>query len=326
MANHAIIRIEKRKAGSCSGIQKHHEREKEKYKSNPDIDPDRSYLNYHIVQPTDSYRKMAFARIEAVGAKRRKDSVIIQDGLLTASPEWIRGKSPEEQKEFFDYAYEFLKERYREENFISVTVHLDESTPHMHFVFVPITEDGRLSSKDIMGGPKGMVKLQDDFYEYMSRKYPELSRGIPAKVSHRTHLSSHLYKNAAELYEHYSEIQAAIMDIGMIGNAKKKDAAMALLGRYAPEMAKMDEQLKTTEKHVQKLEERLLDRNSVISRYREETQEKSEEIDKLVGDIYELNRKQQELQKIIDLVPKELLDKLVGEERQRRKHSRDFNR
>ena len=323
MSNYAIIRIEKRKIGSCAAIEKHHERKKEQYKSNPDIDPALTPLNYHLVQPTKSYRMTALERIEEVGAKRRKDSVILQDGLLTASPEWIRDKSPQEQAEYFNYAFEFLKERYREENFVSVVVHLDEATPHMHFVFVPITEDGRLSSKDVMGGPKGMAKLQDDFYEFMAKKYPELSRGIPARVSHRTHLPSYLYKNAAELYKHYDEIQNAIKDIGLVGNAKKKDEAIALLGKYAPEMAKMEQQLKTTEKHIRGLESALENRDSAISKYREKNDRQEAEIDRLEEKIDELKEKQEALVEMIKSIPPDLLIEMERRERERRKMEKD---
>jgi hypothetical protein len=323
MSYYAIIRIEKRQIGSCAAIEKHHERKKEQYKSNPNIDPALTPLNYHLVQPTKSYRMTALERIEEVGAKRRKDSVILQDGLLTASPEWIRDKSPQEQTEFFNYAYEFLKERYKEENFVSAVVHLDEATPHMHFVFVPITEDGRLSSKDVMGGPKGMAKLQDDFYEYMIRKYPELARGIPARVSHRTHLPSYLYKNAAELYKHYDEIQSAIKDIGLVGNAKKKDEAIALLGRYAPEMARMEEQLKITDRHVDTLEQEIRTRNSIINIYASKNSDQAEEIEKLKDNIYELQTQQRELVHIIKMIPPDLLEDMMTKERERRKHERN---
>ena len=320
---YAIIRIEKRKIGSCAAIEKHHERKKEQYKSNPNIDPALTPLNYHLVQPTKSYRMMALERIEEVGAKRRKDSVVLQDGLLTASPEWIMEKSPEEQAEYFNYAFEFLKDRYGDANFKSVVVHLDEATPHMHFVFVPITEDGRLSSKDVMGGPKGMAKLQDDFYEFMARKYPELSRGIPARVSHRTHLPSYLYKNAAELYKHYDEIQSAIKDIGLVGNAKKKDEAIALLGRYAPEMARMEEQLKVTDRHVDTLEQEIRTRNSIINIYASKNSNQAEEIEKLKDNIYELQTQQRELVHIIRMIPPDLLEDMMTKERERRKHERN---
>ena len=324
---YAIIRIEKRKIGSCAAIEKHHERKKEQYKSNPNIDPALTPLNYHLVQPTKSYRMMALERIEEVGAKRRKDSVVLQDGLITASPEWMQSKTPQEQSEYFNYVFEFLKERFGAENFKSVVVHLDEANPHMHFVFVPITPDGRLSSKDVIGGPKGMVKLQDDFYAHITQRYPEFSRGIPARVTHRAHLPSYLYKNAADLYQHYEEICAAVKDIGMIGNQKKKDEALALLGKYAPEMAKMDSQLKMTEKHVADLEKELKDKESDINYYRRQGVKQDKEIRDLEEKIFDLRYQQKELQEQIDRIPPEILQMLAERERRARKgRDKDWER
>lgn len=49
MGGYAILRMEKRKLGAVTSICNHHERLKEQYKSNPDIDPERTHLNYHIV-------------------------------------------------------------------------------------------------------------------------------------------------------------------------------------------------------------------------------------------------------------------------------------
>ena len=202
MANFAILRIEKRKLGSVTPINNHHERLKEKYKSNEDIDPERTHLNYHLVEPDGKYRQKVLARIEEVGTRRRKDSVVMQDVLITASPDWIDAKSYEEQVEYFDYAFEFIADRYGRDNILSAVVHMDEAHPHMHLVFVPITPEGRLSSKTLMGGPKGMEKLQDDFHEHMVKKYPDLTRGISKKITKRRHISSQMYKKAATLYGH----------------------------------------------------------------------------------------------------------------------------
>ena len=228
MANYAIMRIEKRKLGAVGRICNHHERLKAEYKSNPDIDPSRTHLNYHIVEPAAKYRKAVLDRIEEVGAKRRKDSVVMQDCFVGGTPDWLKGKSVEEQREYFDYAYRFFENNFKKENIISAVVHLDEATPHMHLCFVPITEKGRLSSKDIIGGPKGLVGWQDKFYEYMHEKYPDITRGTPAKVSHRKHIPPFMFKVAGELYDHYGEICGAINDIGLVNNAKKKDAAIHL--------------------------------------------------------------------------------------------------
>ena len=185
MANYAIMRIEKRKLGSVGRIGDHHERLKAEYKSNPDIDPSRTHQNYHIVEPPSKYRKAVLDRIEAVGAKRRKDSVVMQDCFVGGTPDWLKGKTVEEQREYFDYAYRFFGDSFGKENIISAVVHLDEATPHMHLCFVPITKKGRLSSKEIIGGPKGLVNWQDKFYAYMHEKYPDITRGTPARLTHR---------------------------------------------------------------------------------------------------------------------------------------------
>lgn len=77
---YAIMRFEKRKGGPASALERHHERKKEQYASNPDIDRERSHLNYHLVEPTRSYYWEIQSRIEAAQrqnprCKVRKDSV-----------------------------------------------------------------------------------------------------------------------------------------------------------------------------------------------------------------------------------------------------------
>ena len=56
-AQHAILRFAKHKAGPAGALEAHHERTKEKYASNPDIDINKSKDNFHIIQPTQKYRK-----------------------------------------------------------------------------------------------------------------------------------------------------------------------------------------------------------------------------------------------------------------------------
>lgn len=300
-------------------ICKHHERLKEQYKSNPDIDPSRTKDNYHIVRPAAPYRKLCLDRIEEAGAKRRKDSVVLQDGLITASPDWLKKKSVEEQKEFFNFAYDFVRDRYGEKNILSAVVHMDEATPHMHFVFVPITKDNRLSSKEIIGGPRGMMQMQDDFYAYIHERYPDIDRGIPKSVTHREHVPVYMYKNAEYLFSHYEEICAAINDIGLIGNAKKKDEAIALLGKYAPEMAKLKVQLESTDRKIKRMEGSLDIERTNTQYFKAECKEKEQELDFMNAKLYELNRRQKELQHKIDLIPPELMQKLEKEEKERRK-------
>ena len=319
MANYAIMRIEKRKLGAVGRICKHNERVKTEYKSNPDIDPERSHLNYHLVTSKDNYRKEVLDRIARAGARMRKDSVVMQDCFVGATPEWIRAKSPEEQREYFKNAVRFFEDHFGKENIISAVVHMDEATPHMHLCFVPLTRDGRLSSKELIGGPKGLTKLQDQFYVHMQNRYLDITRGIPAKISKRTHIPVYMYKNAGMLYDHYGEILKAINDIGVFNSGKKKEEAIALLGRYAPEMAKLKDQLKVTDEHIDYLERTLSDESERLSFYRSDNYEKELTIKEQNRKLYELNQKQKELEKLVSRIPPDLLEQIRLQELKVRK-------
>ena len=98
MPQYAILRFAKHKGGA-GALEAHHERKKEKYASNPDIDIARSKHNFHIVTPTMSYKRESDNRIEAAGCKARKDSVRFVDTLITASPDFFKGKKRDEIEE-----------------------------------------------------------------------------------------------------------------------------------------------------------------------------------------------------------------------------------
>ena len=320
MANYAIMRMEKRKLPSVGRICKHHERLKAEYKSNPDIDPKRAGMNYHIIAPKGPYRDMVLARIEQAGARRRKDSVVLQDCFVGGTPGWLKAKSYEEQREYFNHAYQFFERNFGKENIISAVVHMDEATPHMHLCFVPITAKGRLSSKDIIGGPQGLVKWQDRFYEHMRQRYPDLSRGLPQKQTRRKHVPPYMFKLTAELYKHYDEICQAINSIGAFNNGRKKEEAIALLGRYAPEMTQLKAQVASTDKQIASLEKELAYVTEGRATAWQANQNYKQELEEANFKLYRLNREQKKLEEIISRIPPELLAQLTKREREARKN------
>lgn len=324
MANYAIMRMNKCKLGAVGRLNKHHERLKETYKSNPDIDQSKIWMNYHLVEPRMSYRQQALDRIEEVGAKRRKDSVIMQDCLVTASPDWLKEKSSKEQRAYFEYAYAFFEKNFGKENILSAVVHMDEKTPHMHLCFVPITEKGKLSSKDIIGGPSGLVKWQDRFYEHIHERYKSLSRGIPARITKRKHLPPYLFKNAANLYSHYEEIERAIQDIGVFRSKEKKDAALELLGRYAPEMAKLKAQIPQVNEYIERLKSDINSEQRTSKYWKGEAAELEAAINERDRKIRDLSYTQQKLEKVINKIPPEVFEEIEAKAREaRKKRSRD---
>ena len=232
---YAILRFAKHKGGASKALSAHHERTKEIYASNPDIDKSRTVQNYHLIAPRWSYGQEIRHRIRMAGCRVRKDSVKFVDTLVTVSPEFAKAHDAE-MPEYFNRAFEFLKERVGEENIISAVVHMDEKTPHMHLCFVPLTKDKRLSAKEILGNKKAMIRWQDDFYTYMAERWPELERGAPAVETKRRHLTPQWYKKVTAMDAKLEKLEMALNGINVLNAGKKREAAAALLKQLLPEV------------------------------------------------------------------------------------------
>ena len=236
-AQYGILRFKKYKGPAISPIEAHNERTKEQYASNPDIDTSRSRYNLHLVQPQGRYREEADRMIAAAHCRVRKDSVRVVEALVTASPEFFKDKTNRESKAYFEYALEFLKSKQSTQTFISAVVHMDEKTPHLHLCFVPLTADGRLSAKEIIGNRKNLVKWQDEFWQHMVKQYPELERGESASQTGREHIPPRIFKEMTQLTKQKEQLDAF--------NGKSRAAEISkVLDSYIPNVARMRDQLR----------------------------------------------------------------------------------
>jgi hypothetical protein len=104
-----------------------------------------------------------------------------------------------EIRAYFEYAMDFIKQKQDPSTIISAVVHMDEKTPHLHLCFVPLTPDGRLSAKEIIGNRKKLIQWQDEFWQHMVKKYPELERGESASQSGRDHIPPRVFKEMTHL-------------------------------------------------------------------------------------------------------------------------------
>ncbi len=240
---YGILRFAKYKGPEIGHIEAHIERKKEQYASNPDVDITRSSQNFHLVTPDRKYRAEAERQIAEAGCRTRSDSVRVVEALVTASPAFFKGKKKPEVREYFAYALDFIKAHQSEKTIISAVVHMDEKTPHMHLCFVPLTEDGRLSAKDIVGNKKKLTWWQDAFWEHMAKKYPELERGESAGETGRVHLPPRLYKEAVHLNAQRDRLMELLSGMNAF-NAKSRASEVAvLLDEYIPGVEKFGTKL-----------------------------------------------------------------------------------
>ncbi len=246
---YAILRFAKHKGGASKALSAHHERTKEIYASNPDIDKSLTVQNYHLVTPHWSYEQEIRHRLRMAGCRVRKDSVKFVDTLVTVSPEFAKAHESE-MPEYFNRAFDFLKERVGEENIISAVVHMDEKTPHLHLCFVPLTKDGRLSAKEILGNKKTMIRWQDDFYACMAERWPELERGTPAVETKRRHLTPQWYKKVTAMDIKLEKLEAALSDVNVFNAGRKREEAAALLKQLLPEVESFQAEIQRMQEAV----------------------------------------------------------------------------
>ena len=240
----AILRFAKYKGPEISNIEAHNERTKEEYASNPDIDKSRSYLNFHLLEPERKYRAGAERQIKDAACRTRSDSVRLVEVLVTATPDFFKGKKKAEIKAYFQEALDFIREYQEPKTIISAVVHMDEKTPHMHLSFVPLTEDGRLCAKEIVGNKKKLTQWQDRFWEHMVKKYPDLERGESASETGRDHIPPRVFKEMTRLTKQKAKLEELLSDINLF-NIKGKTAEIGvLLDKYIPSVEQMHTTMK----------------------------------------------------------------------------------
>ena len=299
-AQYAILRFAKYKGPEIGHIESHNERTKEKYASNPDVDTTRSHMNFHLVTPERKYRAEAEKQIAEAGCRTRSDSVRVVEALVTASPEFFKGKKKSEVKAYFTEALDFIQKYQSKDTIISAVVQMDEKTPHKHLCFVPLTEDKRLSAKEIVGNRKKLTWWQDEFWKHMVKKYPDLERGESASETGRTHIPPRLFKEAVHLNRMKEQILQILNDTTLFNKKAKTEELELLLGKYTPSVEAMRAKLKKYDKLYKELSAENATLEQRLDSVSRESIQKRLEIQRKLSDLDELRR-------TVEVLPPEIL-------------------
>jgi len=296
-----ILRLEKRKGQHAAAMEKHHERSKEKYGSNPDIDRERSKQNYHLIRPSYQYRREIESRIQAAQCRVRKDSVKFIDVLIGATPDFINDLSDGERLEYFSRALRFVEDEVGKENIFTAVVHLDERTPHMHICFTPITKDKRLSARDYMGGRDKLIGWQDRFHACMNERWPVLERGKPAAETNRKHLPVQLFKQATRIDEQIKAVDQLISDVTVFNAGRKRDELAIALAKLLPAADRFKRQVETMQRQVKTLEN---DNDQLKINLAESLAAN----DEMFVTLKSLEQRNRQVEKLLRRIPKEVLE------------------
>ncbi len=311
----AILRFAKYKGSPAARLEGHHERKKEKYKSNPDIDTTRSKYNVHLITPQMSYKKEIDTRITKAKCRTRKDSVRFIDTIITASPEFFKSKSCDEMVKFFTHGLEFIKSEIIPENIFSAVIHLDEKTPHMHLCFVPLTKDNRLCAKEILGNSIKMVQWQDKFYEYMIKFYPKLERGEPARDTHRKHIPTSVFKSAYRLQKMQLEIESILETTNILNTGKNTAKVAALIKKFVPRVESFETQVNMLSKSFKRAAEENAEHSKALDGYKDKTFKQNRELANLK---YTVN----ELYDFLNKIPAEIIEQVKETEKKAQRERR----
>ena len=214
--SYAIIRNENYKMGQLGLIYRHNERKNTNY-SNKDINKQNSIKNYSIKSINTSYQKAFKILKEQYNLKGqiKKVSNVMCELIITSDKYFFDLIGENETKRYFQMAYDFVKDYQNlgEQYIVSAKVHLDETTPHLHIVFIPVIHKfdkksgkmiDKISCSEFWKGKDSYKKLQDSFYKCVKDNGFDLERG---KSNNLEHLSTEKLKQITNYENIKSELK-----------------------------------------------------------------------------------------------------------------------
>jgi hypothetical protein len=276
-----VMNIQKRKQNDISGIQKEATRTATDY--NNQVKPGMNIFNVNLIQ-SNNWMQDIQAEIDRAGAKTRSNSVIALDAIYTASGDFFKGKSNEEKNQFFRDCLEFHQRKFG--HVISAVIHYDETTPHMHILSVPLTQDGRLSAREIVGNRTNLSRMQTEFFEQVGKEYG-LARGIHMDGQEKR---QHISAQEHELREIRQKIARGKEELEAIEHSKESARTRAQTARQtATELQKEVEQLQAERveqyNSLKMMSASKMDRRKELRALDDTLQEKKDEFEAIRKDV-----------------------------------------
>lgn len=294
---------------SSGGIGAHIDREEGAEHTYQHADPSRRHLNqnYEVHQGREKIplHQAIEERIKEgyTGQKAiRKDAVKYKTHILSGTHEDMMRifSNPQTAQKWIDENRKFIEKEFGKENVVRFTLHMDEKTPHIHAITIPLTQDGRLSAKEIIGNRKEMQARQDRYASQMMQF--GLQRGIRnTGIKHENATEYYARMNQAKEVAEKTEIK---VEKGLLGYKaesvqelensvkslkvalKSKDLEIEAKDRRVRETAERNQALKKGKDIIQRNYTKLISDEKLYQ------QERSKAIEQIKKDlVYEVGKK-----------------------------------
>lgn len=213
--------LQKNLMSDVKGLEK--EQNREGKISNADIKPNMTRLNYDLIESELNLYQRVKKRVEEVRSVSRvqKNSIVDCSNIITVPKAQALIWGKEKTEDYFKAVCEIFKEQFGTENIVSAMVHLDESAPHMHLHFVPVSQEGKLQARKVTTREK-IKFIHDEAPKRLQELGFEVTRGMG--VTEKS-LEIHKYK-ATKLKENIKELdiklKALESDFKALEDAKGK--------------------------------------------------------------------------------------------------------
>ena len=302
--SYLVANMQKLKADNLVGLGNHDQR-RTQHHENPDIDVDRSALNYDLVAGRTNHFKTdieAYINEQKTSQRAvRKDAVLVNEWIISSDSQFFADLTAADTRKYFETAKDYFAEKFGEENIRYAIVHLDESTPHMHMGIVPFDDEYKLSAKRVFNRT-ALRDIQDQLPTYLQQHGFNVQRGV--QESERKSLTVPEYKAMREDLKNATlqkrEIQAELED------ARKRLAE--LKPRDQQEIESKPTLLSKDKVVVRKSDLHDLESRAAVSdiynqqqnRLKLDNQSLNYQLLEVKDNNYDLSKKNEKLQKLVD--------------------------
>lgn len=296
-----MANLQKFTRGGVIGLSNHIERKTDNH-SNKEIDVTRTHLNYSLVQTDGDMTSRLKKRLDEVYCFNRADVNVLGSWIVTL-PKNLKENSEQDQREFFEQSFNFMAQRYGEKNVVAGEVHVDETTPHIHFSFVPVVPDekkGEKVSAKLLLNRTDLKSFHTDLDRHLKNNLPFYEGGVLTGDTDKTIKDAKIFKEVMKATDiKKNELQQTEKQKSVVQN--EKDVAEVKLEEINLEL---DQRTATNEKLIKSVAKKTEEDEKLSISISTKLKKK----EKLSNDVDDLSERKKAEEDAIKLVEQQKLD------------------